>query len=73
MIKIICIDNKELGHRTLKIDKTDELTIGKIYYGWIEGQTYTIINDKGRENGYFMERFKTMEEVREEKINKILG
>jgi hypothetical protein len=64
-MKVLCIDNSE---------KEFTLTIGK-YYDIIPGSTqsniYLIENDMGHKHHVLKDRFKTLEEVRDEKLNEL--
>ena len=73
-MKVICIDNK---------DVSSSLTVGKFYQvldspvsKWessgLKLQTYSIINDEGRQSRFNKRFFITIEELREQKLN-ILG
>ena len=63
-MKIKCIDND---------DYWLNLTIDKIYEVIAESSSgYKIINDLGEENWYRKEWFKTISEMRNDKINRLL-
>ena len=50
-----------------------KLTIGKWYDAlYSDDYEYGLINDDGNESMYLMERFKTLDEVREEQLNKLI-
>ncbi len=74
-MNIICIDSSSNGG--LNFGKPSGLTVGKIYeslpYEGLTKEThYQLINDKGNIYNYLKARFKTLEQVREEKLNDIL-
>ena len=56
------------------------ITIGKIYetvilvqtFSWVDDMNYKIINDKGFESWEFKENFITLEQHREQQLNKII-
>lgn len=71
-MKVICIT-----------DELDDLTLGKIYDVVLSAATavgmppvatdyYEIINDFGDLHVYFINRFKTVDENRDDKLNQIL-
>ena len=63
-MKVVCIKNNGLY----------DLTIGKPYVVIKETMmSYVIISDHKFENWYFKEYFKTLSEIRNEKIDKLLG
>ena len=63
-MKVVCIDN--IGWKNL--------TIGKIYDVIVEEEDcYYIINDKGQEDFFPKEWFKTLAKYRNEIINKLLA
>ena len=65
-MKVKCIKNNGLGNH-LTIGKTyDVIRIGK----W---DNYIIIDDKGKEDWFYKEDFKLLSEIRNNKINKLLG
>lgn len=65
---IICIDNKN----NIPFEN-EEITIGKKYISLFSSlSSYYIINDKGKEVGYFKTRFVTLKEYRKNKINNLI-
>ena len=62
-MKIVCINNENCE---------DELTIGKSYDVIFEGYNYMIINDNGYKWWCIRSWFKSLLEIRNEKINKLL-
>lgn len=63
-MKIVCIDNSNRGFG---------ITLYKIYDVVRESNWhFSIINDVGENYDYLKNRFKTLEEIREERINTIL-
>jgi hypothetical protein len=64
-MKVVCIDNKDC----------DYITIGKTYEVInINEYEYNIIDDCGDDYwDYDIEFFKTLSDIRNEKINKLLG
>ena len=63
-MKVKCIKNGGFLN-LLTVGKTYEV-IGKVNY------SYEIMNDNGFENWYRIEWFRTLSEIRNEKINKLL-
>ena len=63
MIKVVCIDNHGC-----------DLTIGKTYdvVRFHKGGGYVVINDRDIETWYWSEWFKTLSEIRNEKIERLL-
>ena len=65
---IICIDNKNNIP-----SENEEITIGKKYISSLSSlSSYYIINDKGREVGYFKTWFITLKEYRKNKIKNLI-
>lgn len=74
-MKVVCINNRVIidSHGS---GKTSELTMDKIYDAHIsltDEDKYYLCNDNGQSSYYFTRRFRLLDDVREEKINKILG
>lgn len=70
MIKLICIDNIWTGF-DIEIDMN--ITIGKEYLAYyIMGDRCSILNDIGIKSWYKIEKFISIEEYRENQINKII-
>ena len=72
---IICVDNK--GYKNLTIGKKYEcIPFG--YFGRLDRLNkakelyYQIVNDDDEQNNYYKERFITLEQHREQQLNKIL-
>ena len=65
-MKVVCIDNSENGFEVY-------LTVGK-WYNIIKNckYTYHLIDDHGFNTYYLRKRFKTLDVVREEKLNRLL-
>lgn len=77
-IEVICISSElcELSNRNGMFQM--DLTKGKIYYAteyyeYSDGTSYCIINDKGFKAAYSTKHFKTLDEIRDERIKKILN
>lgn len=71
-MKVVCIDNRKRGEY-----EGSHLTLNKIYLViesvYLLGEhQYKIQNDKLESEYYLALRFKTIEDIRDEKINKIL-
>jgi len=74
-MKIICIDSSI--SEGIDFGRASGLTFGKIYeslpYEGLTKEThYQLINDRGKLYNYLKTRFKTIDQVREEKLNNIL-
>ena len=75
---IICVDNK--GYKNLTIGKQYEcIPFGyNISFGGLDGLNgakelyYQIVNDGNEQHNYYKERFITLEQHREQQLNKIL-
>jgi hypothetical protein len=69
--KIVCINNKPIPGSS---ERTQSLTEGKVYqtYDNPDYRDVCVVNDKGIEVNYSSSRFITLEEFRENKLNKIL-
>lgn len=69
-MKLMCINNL-----SRELDYIPPITPGEIYEsiaGWTWNKTYRIINDDGFESDEMIENFITLEEWREQQLNKIL-
>ena len=64
-MKVKCIDNSNGWEWRLTIDKIYNVIEEKHYRYWI-------INDDGYKNWYPKDRFKSLSEIRNETINKLL-
>lgn len=84
-MKYVCVDDSKIayGNFNSKNPKTLPLTKGKIYtdltytttnkYFSNKETTIIIIDDTGEENCYGKSRFKLLEYVREDKLNKLFN
>lgn len=63
--KVVCINNESMNRIT--INKIYEVTKNTNYY------SYYIINDVGKEMGYYKYRFITLKEYRKQKISNLLN
>lgn len=76
-MKLMCINNMSMEQGYIppitigKIYETDELP-DDIYDIWIEDANYKIINDNGFSSWELIENFITLEEWREQQLNKII-
>jgi hypothetical protein len=66
MKKVVCVKNIDEEGTTLS------LTIGKVYEHTGTGYTIDVINDKGKHVLYLDDRFRYLDEVRSERIDKLL-
>ena len=74
---VVCIDNGD-GYTKAgtAYSVRGELTIDKSYLAGPslgDDSMYSLSNDRGESTFYFRKRFKPLDEIREEKINMILG
>jgi|DEB19_MinimDraft_2_1074335.scaffolds.fasta_scaffold01772_12 hypothetical protein len=79
-MKLICVNNI-----SRELDYIPPITIGNIYEtimkeivwirkdNWLTEMNYKIINDKGFNSWELKENFITLEEWRQQQINKIIG
>ena len=77
-MKVVCINNYEyyrldrIDLNNVLLNKELDITTNKIYSIISENDhSYKVINDVGMMVSYMKERFKSLKEVREEKLNKI--
>lgn len=70
MIKIVCIDDRTPS----KTDRYKYLTIGKVYDAEerFDVNCYRITDDEGKNCLYHIKCFKSLAQLREERINQIL-
>ena len=75
-MKLMCVNNISMEQ-----DYVPPITIGKIYETailsnthdtWVEDMNYKIINDNGFSSWELIENFITLEEWREQQLNKII-
>lgn len=81
MNKYVCIDNSKIAYGNFhkKSEETLPLTKGRVYTDIRKlGPKYfhntdiiIVIDDSGNENSYGISRFKLLDQVREEKLNKL--
>ena len=72
-MKVIC-KHKFIPGVFSKRDKYTYLTIGKSYETMDKnGSLIKIVDDSGVFNWYYMENFITLDDIREEKLNLLLG
>ena len=64
-MKVVCVDNERGCEKHLTIGKSYDLLYKDKYY-------YTIIDDHGNIGGYYKEYFKSLSEIRNKKIDKLL-
>ena len=72
-MKVVCVNNRDMDGA---METFVNLTIGKAYevIGDSTSPTvFNIINDIGNRGSYYYERFISLEESREKKLNKILS
>jgi hypothetical protein len=77
---VICINNG-VSVDGISTSTAELLTIGKVYMVIDEYETvspskrgyYSILDDAGQKYDYFKKRFVLLEDVREDKLNSILG
>lgn len=67
-MKVLCIDNDNMS---------DKLTVGKIYQKLSDVELgsvefYQVVDDNGAQGGFYINRFKPLSDIREEKLNQIL-
>ncbi len=72
-MKVVCINNKEDLRILLLTENKIYDVIKSISYSHIEMTLYTVINDIGIEQDFPENKFKKIEDVREEKIIEILS
>lgn len=70
-MKVLCIDN-EYVTLSITVGKWYELADPKIYSEQYRNNTIIVEDDKGRLTRLSRKYFKTVEELREERINKLL-
>lgn len=66
MKKVVCVKNIDEDGTLLS------LTLGKVYEHTGTGYTIDVINDKGKHVLYLCDRFRNLDEVRNERIDKWL-
>ena len=72
-MKVVCVNNRDMDGA---METFVNLTIGKAYEVIGDSASHTvfnIINDIGNRGSYYYERFISLEESREKKLNKILS
>jgi hypothetical protein len=74
-MKVVCVNNGEMDGA---MDSSVNLTVGKVYITLGDNvstsdHVYNIVNDLGKRVSYYHRRFKLLEEIREDKLNKILN